>query len=162
LPQWGPLTDTWARRGPQPRVKPSGQRKGSKVFGLIASFPGRFFYQGQAGRLHAAASLALLTRVLEQTRQPLVLMQDGAQDHPSAETKAFCAQQAARLQVFPWPTYAPDDNPIAKLWKKSKQHETHRHSCPTLEAWTDKVEQARLTLTHTPAEILALCSLPTA
>jgi transposase len=123
---------------------------------------GRLCSQGQAGRLNAAASRAFLTRVWAQTTQPMSLMQDGAQSHPSGETTACFAQQAARLQVFQFPTYAPDSNPSEKLWKKIKQQETHLHSLPTFEALTNKVEQALLKFTNTPAAILALCSLPTA
>ena len=91
-PQWGTLTYTWARRGQPPKVKTSGKRKGYKVFGLIAYFPGRFFYQGQEGRLNATASIAFLRRGLEQTTQPILLIQDGARYHTSAETQAFFAQ----------------------------------------------------------------------
>jgi len=161
FPQWGTLTYTWARRGQQPMVKTSGKRKGYKVFGLIEYFTGRFFYQGQEGRLNSTAYIAFLRRVLEQTTQSIVLIQDGARYHTSAETKAFFTQQAARLQVFQLPTYSPDYNPIEKLWKKIKQQETHLHYFPTFEALTDKVEQALLTFAHIPEEILALCSLPT-
>ena len=161
LPQWGTLTSTWARRGQQPKVKTSGKRKGYKVFGLIDYFTGAFFYQGQEGRLNAAASLACLRRVLAHTTQSIILIQDGARYHTSAETKTFFAQQAPRLQVAQLPTYAPDYNPIEKLWKKIKQQETPLHSFPTFEALTEKVEQALLTFTNAPEEILALCSLPT-
>lgn len=161
FPQWGTLTYTWARRGQQPTVKTSGKRKGYKVFGLIEYFSGRFFYQGQEGRLNSAAYIAFLTRVLEQTTQPIILIQDGAKYHTSAETKAFFAQQTARLEVCQLPTYSPDYNPIEKLWKKIKQQETHLHYFPTFAALTDKVEQALLKFANTPEEILALCSLPT-
>ena len=161
FPQWGTLTYTWARRGQQPKVKTSGKRKGYKVFGLIEYFTGHFFYQGQEGRLNSAAYIAFLTRVLEQTTQPIVLIQDGAKYHTSAETNAFFAQQTARLQVFQLPTYSPDYNPIEKLWKKIKQQDTHLHYFPTFEALTEKVEQALLKFTDTPEEILALCGLPT-
>lgn len=161
FPQGGTLTYTWARRGQQPMVKTSGKRKGYKVFGLIEYFTGRFFYQGQEGRLNSAAYIAFLTRVLEQTTQSIVLIQDGAKYHTSAETKAFFAQQAARLQVFQLPTYSPDYNPIEKLWKKIKQQDTHLHYFPTFEALTDKVEQALCKFANIPEEILALCSLPT-
>jgi transposase len=160
-PQWGTLTYTWARRGQQPTVKTSGKRKGYKVFGLIEYFSGRFFHQGQDGRLTSAAYIAFLTRVLEQTTQPIILIQDGAKYHTSAETKAFFAQQTARLEVCPLPTYSPDYNPIEKLWKKIKQQETHLHYFPTFEALTDKVEQALLKFAKTPEEILAFCGLPT-
>jgi transposase len=161
FPQWGTLTYTWARRGQQPKVKTSGKRKGYKVFGLIEYFTGRFFYQGQEGRLNSTAYIAFLRRVLAQTPQPIVLIQDGARYHTSAETKAFFAQQAARLQVFQLPTYSPDYNPIEKLWKKIKQQDTHLHYFPTFEALAAKVEQALLTFANIPEEILALCSLPT-
>ena len=161
FPQWGTLTSTWARRGQQPQVKTSGKRKGSKVFGLIESFTGRLFYQGQDGRLNSAAYIPFLTRVLAQTTQPSILIQDGAKYHTSAETKAFFAQQTARLQIVQLPTYAPDYNPIEKLWKKIKQQDTHLHYFPTFEALTEKVEQALLKFTNAPEEILALCSLPT-
>jgi hypothetical protein len=162
FPPWGTLTSTWARRGQQPTVKTSGKRKGSKVCGLMEDFSGRFLYQGQEGRLNSTASMAFLPRVLEQTTHPILLMQDGAKSHTSAETQAFFAQPTARLEVFPLPTYAPDDNPIEKLWKKSKQQETHLHYVPTFEALTDKVEQALLKFANIPEDILALCSLPTA
>jgi transposase len=143
-------------------VQTSGKRQGSKVLGLIDDGTGGFFSQGQAGRLNAAASMAFLTRVLEHTTQPIFLIQDGAQSHTSAETKAFFVQQTARLQVVQLPTYAPDYNPIEKLWKKMKQQETHLHYFPTFEALTEKVEQALLTFVNIPEEILTLCSLPTA
>jgi transposase len=161
FPQWGTLTYTWARRGQQPKVKTSGKRKGYKVFGLIEYFSGSFFYQGQEGRLNSTAYIAFLTRVLKQTTQYIILIQDGAKYHTSAETKAFFTQQAARLQVFQLPTYSPDYNPIEKLWKKIKQQDTHLHYFPTFEALTDKVEQALLKFANIPEEILALCSLPT-
>jgi transposase len=161
FPQWGTLTYTWARRGQQPKVKTSGKRKGYKVFGLIDYFTGAFFSQGQEGRLNSAAYIAFLRRVLAYTTQSIILIQDGARYHTSAETKAFFAQQAPRLRVAQLPTYAPDYNPIEKLWKKIKQQETHLHYFPTFEALTEKVEQALLTFTNAPEEILALCSLPT-
>ena len=161
FPQWGTLTYTWARRGQQPKVKTSGKRKGYKVFGLIDYFTGDFFYQGQDGRLNSAAYIAFLTRVLEQTTQPIILIQDGAKYHTSTETKAFFAQQTAQLQVVQLPTYSPDYNPIEKLWKQIKQQETHLHYFPTFEVLTEKVEQALLKFTNTPEEILTLCSLPT-
>lgn len=160
FPQWGTLTYTWARRGQQPTVKTSGKRKGYKVFGLIEYFTGRFFYQGQEGRLNSTAYTAFLTRVLEQTTQPIILIQDGAKYHTSAETKAFFAQQRARLEICQLPTYSPDYNPIEKLWKKIKQQETHLHYFPTFEALTEKVEQALLTFANIPEAILTLCSLP--
>ena len=160
FPQWGTLTYTWARRGCQPKVQTSGKRKGYKVLGLIDYFSGRFFYQGQEGRLNTAAYVSFLTRVLEQTNQPLVLIQDGAPYHTSQAARAFFAAHTDRLTVFQLPSYSPDYNPIEKLWKKVKDQETHLHYFPTFEALTNRVEQALLKFANAPQEILALFGLP--
>jgi hypothetical protein len=160
-PPGGTLSDTWARRGQPPKVQPAGQRHGANVFGLLASCTGCLVAPGQAGRRNAAASRALLTRGREHPPHPIRLLQEGATEHPSAETNAFCAAHAARRQVFPRPTYAPDDNPLAKLGKQSTQPDTHVHDGPTCEALPVKVEQALFTCAHTPTAVLALCRLPT-
>ncbi len=161
FPQWGTLSYTWSRRGHQPKVQTSGVRKGYKVFGLIDYLSGRFFYQGQDGRLDTAAYLAFLTRVLEQTnQQPLILIQDGARYHTSRAAQAFFDKHADRLTVFQLPSYSPDYNPIEKLWKKVKDQDTHLHYFPTFAALTERVEQAMLKFTNASQEILALCGLP--
>ena len=99
FPQWGTLTYTWARRGQQlQRSRRSGKRKGYKVFGLIEYFTGRFFYQGQEERPSILPRILPLSGVCwSRTTQPILLIQDGARYHTSAETKAFFAQQTARL-----------------------------------------------------------------
>ena len=160
FPQWGTLTYSWARRGSQPVVKTSGKRKGWKVFGLIEYFSGRFFHEGLEGRFSSASYTAFLARVLEQTTAHLILIQDGARYHTSAETKRFFAQHTQRLRVYQLPSYSPDYNPIEKLWKKIKQEETHLHYFPTFGALTEKVEQALLRFENAPQEILGLCGLP--
>ena len=160
FPQWGTLSYTWARRGAQPVVKTSGTRRGYKVFGLIDYFTGRFFHQGRDGRLNSATYTAFLSSVLEQTRQPIILIQDGAKYHTSAETKGFFRLHATRLEVFQLPTYSPDYNPIEKLWKKIKGQETHLHYFPTFAALMVKVERALVKFANAPQEILALCGMP--
>jgi transposase len=162
FPQWGTLASTWARRGHQPMGKTSGTRTGYKGFGVIEYFTGRFWYQGQEGRLTSEASSAFLTHGLAQTTPPIMLIQDGARYHPSVALQRFFALHRERLMVFQLPSYAPDYHPIEKLWKKVKKEGTHVPYCPTFQALTDQVEHALLTFAHTPEEMLALCSLPTA
>lgn len=79
---------------------------------------------------------------LDQTTEPIYLIQDGARYHTSKETKAFFARHAARLTVAQLPSYSPDYNPIEKLWKKLKQEATHLVYFPTFEALCETVEQA--------------------
>lgn len=159
FPQWGTLSYTWARKGAPPLVKTSGKRKGYKVFGLIDYFSGRFFYQATTARLDSVSYTAFLRQVLAQTTAHLVLLQDGARYHTSKALKEFFATQAERLTVFQLPSYSPDLNPIEKLWKKIKEHDTHLHYFPDFAALTTKVDSALLKFAARPAEILALFGL---
>jgi transposase len=159
FPQWGTLSYTWARRGCQPEVKTCGKRKGYKVLGLIEYGVGRLFYECTTERLNSATYEAFLTRVLEQISGPILLIQDGAKYHSSAAIKPFFAAHAHRLTVFQLPKYSPDFNPIEKLWKQIKQHDTHLVYFPTFEALTAKVEQALVTFASARDEILSLFGL---
>ena len=99
---------------------------------------------------------AFLCQVLRQTRQHVILIQDGARYHTSAAMRAFFEQRADRLTVFQLPSYSPDFNPIEKLWKKVKEQGTHLHYFPTFDALKDKVEDTLLDFKHAPSEILSL------
>jgi hypothetical protein len=63
--------------------------------------------------------------VLEQTTEPIIVLQDGASYHTAAATKEFIAVHAARLTVYQLPSYSPDYNPIEHLWKAMKKRTTH-------------------------------------
>lgn len=154
--QWGSLSYTWARQGQQPTVKTSGKRKGYKVFGLIDYFSGRLFYKGHTGRFTSASYQAFLSEVLAQTQQHIVLIQDGARYHTSADMVDFFEQHQARLTVYQLPGYSPDFNPIEYLWRKVKKQATHLRYFPTFEMLTQKVEDKLLYFAKTPGEILSL------
>jgi transposase len=76
--QWGSLSYTWARIGQQPVVPTCGKRNAAKIFGLIDYGTGRFFFQSQTEKFTADTYCAFLAQVLEQTNQPIFLLQDGA------------------------------------------------------------------------------------
>jgi transposase len=81
--QWGSLSYTWAPKGQQPEVPPSGQRKAYKVFGLIDYFSGPFFYKAHAGRFNSESYTAFVLDILSQTTQQVVVLQAGARYHTS-------------------------------------------------------------------------------
>jgi len=140
FPHWGSLSYTWARKGQQPTIKTSGKRKGYKVLGLIDYFTGRFFYKCQEERFNSETYMTYLSEVLAQTKQHIVLIQDGARYHTSKAMKAFFEQHKERLTVYQLPSYSPDYNPIEKLWKKIKEKGTHLHHFPTFDDLKNKVQ----------------------
>jgi transposase len=156
FPQWGSLSYTWARRGQQPQVKTSGQRKGYKVFGLIDYFSGRFFYAGSDGKFTSATYQAFLSQVLAQTTEPLFLIQDGAKYHTSAATRQFFTDHRDRLTVFQLPSYSPDYNPIEYLWKNVKKEATHNHYFAAFERLVSSVDQALAYFANHADAVLAL------
>jgi transposase len=153
---WGSLSSTWARRGQQPAVPTSGKRKGDKVFGAMAYFSGRLFFQGIEGRLNSDSYHAFLQRIMAQTTEHLFLIHDGARYHTSASTKAFLAAHHDRITEHPLPSYSPDDHPIAYLWKKTKQRATHNKYCKAFAALTISVEKTLALFATHPEEVLGL------
>ncbi len=140
--QWGSWSSTWARRGQLPAVKTSVKREGYQVVGAIASGSGRRFDQGIEGRLTSERSQGFLPRLMEHTTQHLCLLHDGARYHTNAATQAFVAAHRARITVEPLPSYSPEYNPIAYLWKKTKKRATHNQYCKECAALTMSVEKA--------------------
>jgi transposase len=154
--QWGSLGYTWAKRGQQPLIKTGGKRKGYKVFGLIDYCTGRLFSQGHTGRFNAESYCGFLERVLAQTTQPIILIQDGARYHTAAKTKEFFAKHAQRLRVEQLPSYSPDYNPIEHLWRNIKRHNTHNRYFPAFSDLATAVETALAHFQHHPQEVKQL------
>jgi transposase len=154
--QWGSLAYTWAVRGQQPLVKTGGKRKGYKVFGLIDYFTGRLFSKGHSGRFNAESYCTFLEGVLEQTTQPIILIQDGARYHTAAKTTEFFATHAGRLRVEQLPSYSPDYNPIEHLWRNIKRHNTHNRYFAEFSDLTTAVETALAHFQQHPHEVKQL------
>lgn len=154
--QWGSLRDTWAPKGRQPEVPPSGKRKAYKVLGLIDDFSGRFFSKAHAGRFNAQSYAAFWLAVLSQTTQPVVVMQEGARYHTSKARQAFFEGHADRLPLEQLPAYSPDFTPMEHLWKKVKKEATHLKHFPECTDFQQEGDRALLYFAQTPREITVL------
>ncbi len=156
FPMWGSLSYTWSRRGRQPVVPTSGQRKGHKIFGLVSYTDGKFFSAGIEGRFNSESYISFLRGVLAKNNRHIILIQDGARYHTSRQTRDFFKTRRERLTVYQLPSYSPDYNPIEKLWKKIKQTHIHLHYFPTFTDLKNKVQEAMLRYESLQDEILAL------
>ncbi len=154
--QWGALGYTWAPVGRQPVVKTTGRRKAYQVFGLIEFFSGRLFYRGIAGKLNGPSYIAFLRWVLEQTTEPLFLVQDGAPYHRAAPVKACFEQHRARLHVTQLPSYSPDYHPIEFLWRATKRTATPNRYFPEFADLITAVEEALAAFSRQPERVKAL------
>lgn len=156
FPQWGSLSYTWAPKGEQPVVETSGCRKGHKVFGLIDYNSGSFYHKEIEGKFNSLSYIEFLKEVLTQTSGHIILIQDGAPYHRSAEVKAFFKENEKRLAVFQLPSYSPDYNPIEKLWKKIKQKGVHLVYFPDFQSLKDKVNKMLNVFSKSSSEVLSL------
>ncbi len=142
--QWGSLGRTWAPTGKQPTVKTCGKRKGLKIFGVIEFVSGNFIYQECDGKFNGNSYIEFLKQVLGQYSCPVILIEDGAPYHRSAEVKQFKAEKEAEDKLFAYqlPSYSPDKNPIEKLWKNTKAEATHCKYFPTFDDLRNAVIKA--------------------
>lgn len=154
--QWGSLGYTWALKGIQPTVKTSGIRKAHRVFGLLDCFGGALYFQGLDGKFTSETYQAFLAWALGQIAGPLILIQDNASYHTSADLRAFYAAHADRLTVYQLPAYSPDLNPIEGLWQKVKEDATHLRYFPTFPALVTKVTETLTSFAGKPHELTAL------
>ena len=106
--------------------------------------------------MNAESSQAFFQMILAQTTQHLFVIHDGGRYHPSAATQAFLAAHSDRITAEPLPSYAPDDHPIAYLWKKTKKRATHNKYFKEFAALTVSVEKALAYFATYPDTVLGL------
>lgn len=66
------------------------------------------------------------------------------------------AAQSHRITACPFPSYAPDDHPIAYLWKKTKQRAPHTKSFKECAELTVSVDKALAYFATHPDMVLGL------
>ena len=65
--------------------------------------------------------LAFLQRLLAQVRAPAILLWDNAPVHKRKLVQDFIASRP-RLHVYPFPSYAPELNPVEFVWTQAEEH----------------------------------------
>ena len=156
FPQWGTLSYTWARKGVQPVIKTSGNRRGYKIFGAIDYFTGKLFSQGIQGKFNAESYVNFMRGILTKTRKHVFLIQDGAPYHKGKLVRTFLEERKERITIHTLPSYSPDFNPIEGLWKKIKDQGTHLKYFPTFDSLINKVDEMLIQFSNTSQEVLRL------
>jgi putative transposase len=73
---------------------------------------------------------------------------DNAKFHTSRRVQEFFAQHQDRLEFHPLPKYAPDCNPVERVWWRLHEAVTRNHRCRTMDELLDLTFDWFATRTH--------------
>lgn len=121
-----PLKRTWAPVGQTPRIRTSlNHHQRLNLIGVLLISP-----KGRCLRLRIASAtqnlkgeqiVKFLQGLLTDIAGPMVLLWDSAPIHTRQRVQDFITAQR-RLQVFSFPKYAPELNPVEFLWTQVSEH----------------------------------------
>jgi putative transposase len=130
----------WMRRGGQAAVETPGTNEKRYLAGSIHWRTGRVFLT--QGRPKEGRSAALFCRHLDDLRRALRhyrvihVVCDNARTHKPERSKAvqtYLAEQGGRVVLHYLPTYAPECNPVERVWWRLHEAVTRNHRCATME-----------------------------
>lgn len=119
------LHATWARRGQQPLVPVTGQRKSVKIFGCVDVFSARFHYK-QDEVFNADTYLEFLEQVVRRHyKKKIFYIQDNASYHKDSVVWDWFSDNRKWIEVYNLPPYSPEFNAAEPLWKYTRKNGTH-------------------------------------
>lgn len=114
------IASTWATRGETPIIfAKTNWHKLSTIGGITSS--GQFLQQTHPGAIKGPQVIAFLRHVLRHVPGPVTVMLDNASIHKTKALSAFVTEHE-RLSVEYFPPYAPELNPVERVWAYVKQH----------------------------------------
>ena len=134
----------WMRRGEQAAAETPGTNQKRSLAGSIHWRTGRVFLT--EGRPREGRSAALFCRHLDDLRRALRhyrvihVVCDNARTHKPEGAKAvgrYLAEHGGRVVLHYLPLYAPECNPIERVWWRLHEAVTRNHRCDTMEELLD-------------------------
>lgn len=136
-PKLGPM---WMIRGEQAKVETPGNNRKRYLAGSLNWRTGRLIATEGTRR-----NSTLFIEHLEQLRQHLRCYRkihvicDHARFHDCRAVWSYLADHDDRIELHFLPKYAPESNPIERIWWKLHEEITRNHRCQTLEELLDLV-----------------------
>jgi transposase len=134
----------WMRRGQQATVETPGTNEKRYLAGSIHWRTGRVILT--EGRSREGRSAALFLRHLDDLRRAfrhykvVHVICDNAGTHTAEHSKAaraYLAKWGYRVRVHYLPKYAPDTNPVERVWWRLHEAVTRNHRCQTMQELLD-------------------------
>ena len=146
---------TYAPRGQTPVLRAPLTHDHLSVISAITP-AGQLFTHVQDEAVRGPAIVAFLRQLLRQIHGKLLVIWDGAPIHRAQPVKDFLAAgAAARLQLVPLPSYAPDLNPAEGVWNQLKRSELKNRCCQDLDELRWELGLAIRRLRRTPHRLTA-------
>jgi transposase len=145
----------WMRRGQQAAAETPGTNEKRYLAGSIHWRTGRVFLT--EGRPKEGRSAALFLRHLDDLRRAfrhfkvIHVICDNAGTHRPDKSKAvekYLGEWADRVKVHYLPKYAPDTNPVERVWWRLHEAVTRNHRCRSMDELLDLTFDWFATRTH--------------
>ncbi len=131
-PKIGPC---WMIRGEQAEVVTPGNNEKRHLAGSLHWRTGRLLLSSPARRRDAALFVAHLDDLRRQLRGYRVIhvICDNASFHDCRAVREFLARHPGRIVLHYLPKYAPETNPIERIWWHLHETITRNHRCQTID-----------------------------
>jgi putative transposase len=137
-PKIGPC---WMVRGEQAEVVTPGNNEKRHLAGSLHWRTGRLLLSAPARRRNAALFIAHLDDLRRQLRGYRVIhvICDNARFHDCRAVREFLARHPGRIVLHYLPKYAPETNPVERIWWHLHETITRNHRCRTIEELLNQV-----------------------
>lgn len=131
----------WMRKGEQAEVETPGNNRKCHVAGSLVWSTGTLLVSAPQARRNTAQFLAHLDDLRRRLRgwKRIHVICDNAAFHKSGAVQKYLEKWGHRIVLHFLPAYAPQTNPIERVWWHLHETITRNHGCRTLE---ELVEQA--------------------
>lgn len=147
------LHATWARRGCQPLIPVTGQRKSVKMFGAIELFQSRFHYHRDSV-FNAETYLDFLEQLANRYYpQPVYYIHDNASYHTDERVQQWLDTNHGWFYANPLPSYSPELNAAEPLWKYTRKTGTHNRYFETEAELAQIVQKVFRSIQRNPSQI---------
>ena len=131
----------WMVRGEQAEVVTPGNNEKRHLAGSLHWRTGRLLLSPPGGRRNAELFVAHLDDLRCRLRSYRVIhvVCDNARFHDCRQVQAFLARHPGRIVLHFLPKYAPETNPIERIWWHLHETLTRNHRCQSIEELLDNV-----------------------
>lgn len=133
----------WMQRGQQAEVVTPGNNEKKHLAGSLHWRTGRLILSPPGKRRNAELFVAHLDDLRGRLRcyRVIHVVCDNARFHNCRKTQEYLERWGDRIQLHYLPKYAPETNPIERVWWHLHETLTRNHRCQTLDELLDQVHE---------------------